>query len=382
MPIPAEYLLRIGIVTGKETGWEKGTRKKRCQVFFVLQCGKIYTLMNRKEYNIPDSPQVLKALRTGFDAVTRHIGLALFPLGLDFILWFAPHLRLKTQIESLVANLQTLSGMDSPQVEEFVQISTEMWTFLGERLNVLIALRSYPVGIFSLLSSILPLKNPLGTPLMVDLPSIWQAVGIMVVLLIAGIYIGSLYFAAVSQAALYDQIRWGQILKSWPWVGSQSLLISIFWLVIFGTFLGFTLCVVTAISLFSPSIGQVLLLFLGTVMIWILFPLFFSAHGIFIKKYPAWKSLITGIKLTNVTFIKTGMFILIAFLLTQGLGVLWQIPPEDSWLMVISIMGNAFVGTGMLAASFVYYQDMILWTEQMLALHRQHTDDEQLTEIS
>ncbi len=56
---------------------------------------------------------------------------------------------------------------------------------------------------------------------------------------------------------------------------------------------------------------------------------------------------------------------MLAILVNQGLNIVWQVPPENSWLMMISIIGHAFVTTGMLAASFVYYQDMIRWFEEL-----------------
>ena len=55
-------------------------------------------------------------------------------------------------------------------------------------------------------------------------------------------------------------------------------------------------------------------------------------------------------------------------LLNQGLNMLWQVPPENSWLMLISIIGHAFVTTGMLSASFVYYQDMNRWSDEIQSL--------------
>lgn len=62
------------------------------------------------------------------------------------------------------------------------------------------------------------------------------------------------------------------------------------------------------------------------------------------------------------------MFILAAIIVNQGLNMLWQVPPENSWLMLISVIGHAFVTTGMLSASFIYYQDMIRWVEELQAM--------------
>ena len=65
---------------------------------------------------------------------------------------------------------------------------------------------------------------------------------------------------------------------------------------------------------------------------------------------------------------RTSLFIMVILLINQGLNYVWQIAPEDSWLMMISIFGNAFVTTGMLSASFVYYQEIIRWVEELKEL--------------
>jgi hypothetical protein len=59
---------------------------------------------------------------------------------------------------------------------------------------------------------------------------------------------------------------------------------------------------------------------------------------------------------------------MLAILVNQGLNMVWQVAPEDSWLMLISIIGHAFVTTGMLSASFVYYQDITRWVEELKTL--------------
>jgi hypothetical protein len=55
------------------------------------------------------------------------------------------------------------------------------------------------------------------------------------------------------------------------------------------------------------------------------------------------------------------IFLLSGVVLAQGLGYLWRMAPENSWLMFAGIFGNAFIGTGLLAASFIYYRGAAAW---------------------
>jgi len=42
------------------------------------------------------------------------------------------------------------------------------------------------------------------------------------------------------------------------------------------------------------------------------------------------------------------------------------VPSETSWLLLVGILGHAFVTTGLLASSFVYYRDALQWMREMV----------------
>jgi hypothetical protein len=253
---------------------------------------------------------------------------------------------------------------------DVIETSKQIWTVAGERLNLFIAMRSLPVGVFSLFTSILPVKHPLGVPQFWDITSLNSAILICLGLFLSGLVLGGLYFSSVRQAALFDEVKWRAIIREWPRVSIQSLQLSLFWILFFLGVLVIGSCIATGVSLFSVSFGEVVILIFGIVSFWLVFPLFFSPHGIYSTGDKAWKSILTSIRLTNITFFNTGLFIFLAILINQGLNMVWQIPPEDSWLMVISVIGHAFVTTGMLAASFVYYQEMLRWMDEIHELSK------------
>jgi len=313
----------------------------------------------------PESPNVLKSIRNGFDAITKHLILLLFPIGLDLVLWFAPRLRIKTQIEGVIAEMNEISALLSPDFEEIIEASQEIWMIAAERINLFITLRSFPVGIFSLFSSILPVENPIGNPVFWNIPQLSLAVIISLALFLAGLALGGLYFSSVRQAALFDVVKWRMILREWPRISIQSFQLSLMWFILFMGILVLGSCLATGITFLSVSLGQLVIILFGIISFWLIFPLFFSPHGIFSQHQKAWKSMLQSIRLTNMTFFKTGLFIMLAILVNQGLNIVWQVPPENSWLLMISIIGHAFVTTSMLAASFLYYQEMIRWFEDL-----------------
>jgi hypothetical protein len=324
--------------------------------------------MKMDKIALPEPPNVLKSIISGYDAITKHLILILFPVGLDLVLWFAPHLQLKSLIEGLILEMAEVTALLPADFSEVVEAGQEIWVVAAERINLLLALRSAPVGIFSLFISILPVKNPLGNPLFFDIPSLNMAFLTSLVIFLIGLAFGGVYFSSVRQAALFDEVKWRKVFREWPRVSLQSLLLSLIWLILFLAILVIGSCAATGITLISISMAQFVIIMFGVMSFWLVFPLFFSPHGIYSQGQKAWKSLLASIRMTNLTFIRTSLFIILAIMVNQGLNMVWQIPPEDSWLMMISIIGHAFVTTGMLAASFVYYQDMIRWVDEVQAL--------------
>jgi len=246
--------------------------------------------MNIKREHLPTPPKVLEAFKTGFDAITRHISLALFPLVLDLFIWFAPRLRVKEQIEQFIVEVNSLQLAYPPELEEVMQVAQETWHVMAERLNIFMALRSYPVGVFSFMASLLPLKTPLGEPVLIEISSLGFALLIGVLLTIGGAALGGLYFSGVAQAVIDDEVRWSKLFSNWLWNGRQTLLLMLVWLALFAGAIAFGACLLLGAALFSDSFTQMVLLAYGAMLIWMLFPLFFSAHGIFVNKDKVWGS--------------------------------------------------------------------------------------------
>ena len=74
----------------------------------------------------------------------------------------------------------------------------------------------------------------------------------------------------------------------------------------------------------------------------------------------------TSVRLVRLFLPSTGFFILVAIFINQGLGIIWVMAPADSWMTVVGILGHAFVASGLLVASFEYYNNGIKWMEENL----------------
>ena len=51
--------------------------------------------------------------------------------------------------------------------------------------------------------------------------------------------------------------------------------------------------------------------------------------------------------------------ILLAVVIYEGLGFVWSLPSGDSWSLLVGILGNGCVATGLTAGTFVFYQEQV-----------------------
>ena len=168
-----------------------------------------------------------------------------------------------------------------------------------------------------------------------------------------------------------------QGLNDWPRSSFQVILLAVF---LVALLLGVSIpasCAISLAALSSLAFGQCGILIYSALLIWIIFPLLFSAHGIFVNRRKMWFSIKQGVLITRMTLPTTTLFFLVFLLLSQGFNYLWRIPPENSWLMLIGLAGHAFVTTGLLSASFVYYRDADRWVMSLKNRNSQNRDDKQ-----
>lgn len=309
-------------------------------------------------------PNITKSLLAGFDTTANHLSLLFFSILLDVLLWFGPHLRLRQFFASYLEWSIALTGSQTPQATEFVRKNQEFLLKAVEPFNLFSILRTLPVGVPSLFAGRLPLANPAGQPFTWEVPTFLGIIGIWFGLLIIGLAAGTLFFSLVSQAALHGKMRWENAIARWPRDIGQVLLLALFWL-------GLLLLASIPLSCILPfalanigGVSQFLIIIYAAILIWLLFPLVSSPFGIFIYQDPMWISVLRGVRLVRMTLPTSILFILSVIVLSLGLDMLWNIPAETSWLMIIGVIGHALISTSLLAACFIYYSEAAHYVSQ------------------
>lgn len=307
-------------------------------------------------------PSLMKSLMAGFDVVSNHIGLVFFSILFDLLLWFGPQLKLANAFAPVIEQIGSLP--EAQNVGSFETLKEGL-----TRLNMLSLLRTFPIGVPSLLASQAPSRTPVYSRADWDVQSLVDAAFIWLAIALIGIAAGTLYFSLMAQASVHQQLNYSQALRNWPRNFSQVLLLTLFLNVLFAALLIPFTCMMTFMLLLGMGLGQLsnlIVLLFGVLLIWLMIPLFFSPHGIFTGQRPMWDSILQSIRLSRATFTTTALLILSIIILSQGLDVLWNMPQDNSWFLLVGIVGHAFVTAALLAATFVYYQAADSWLKEII----------------
>ena len=317
----------------------------------------------QKLQSLPPPPGVIGSLRAGFDAVASHVWLILVPLALDIVLWLGPRLSVDGLLRPFVRYMfsQGRRGVAASEMNQFLEAQRIFLDGLQSfnLLSLAGKLRMFPIGISSLLAQRMPVDTPLGEQSIVQISSLPLLLGVAFILTLIGWVGGGLYFRWVSGTALGLEETGISSLRAII----QTLILSVCWFIGLMVVVVPMMFVLTLLALISPVLVNVAIFVILLLAFWLVVPLFFMPHGIFARRQNALISAITSLRLARFTFPTSGMFVISAVILSQGLTYLWSVPPSDSWMTLVGIAGHAFITTAVLASSFVYYRDMNIWLQ-------------------
>ncbi len=298
----------------------------------------------------------------GFNTVANNLGVILLPALFDLFLWLGPQLKAR----SLVSPILDLVGQvpASAQTEAALETLTEF----ANGFNLFATLRTYPFGIYSLMATNLSLQTPLGERMQIDPASLSLSVLLVFALTFAGWLGGGLYFRAVAGTVFKDKP------PAYLLSVLQILLLAGLWMLFFLLINIPIIIVFSILGLFNATMRIIILVLLGLPFSWFLIGVFYSAHGIFAYGQNAFHSIWSSFRMVRYSLPNIGWFSMLALILSQGMDMLWRIPPASSWMTLVGILGHAFISTSLLAASFFYYRDINIWIESALQwLKSNHT---------
>jgi hypothetical protein len=323
---------------------------------------------SKKNLPLPPPPGVIQTIVKGFNAVANHAGVLLIPIVFDLFLWLGPRFSIFGMMQPLFREIEQLPNTGQGFFEDMPLFYESL-----EGINVFAALRTFPLGVSSLMSTSLSLNSPLGQRNVFEPGELSTVLLFALLLTLAGWLLGCVYFYAVARVVSGAEGQIPSLIRAL----SQGMLLSGFWA---GLWLMLSLPVflfLGVLMLISPALMSVIYFLILLIGLWLAVPIFFSAHGIFLQSKNLFRATLMSFRMTRYALPSLGWFVIVAIVLSQGLGFLWRIAPADSWVTIFGIFGNAFISTALLAASFIYYRDLNIWVEAALEWMSARTDSVQ-----
>lgn len=298
---------------------------------------------------------VIDTLSAGYGVVNRHPWILLMPILLDLFLWAGPQVsaaRLMSQALGRAALLNANRGaLLAPDQERDLVAAAESF-------NLLSALAPSIIGVPSFVAAV-GIRDPLHS---LYVGSWGAALVLLVGAWLGGSLLGSLYYTALAAGVLGETAAPARLvplaIRAWGRVLAYLLLLAGVAL-LFGLPVGFlTLSAV----LVAPMLGSLVVTAVIMAMTWAAIYLFFAPEAIFLSRVGPLQAIRNSVAVVRFRFWGAFGIIVLITVILLGMGRVWDLALErfpSPWGIGIGIVGNAYISTGLVAASFHFYRERI-----------------------
>jgi hypothetical protein len=313
---------------------------------------------------------VIDVLTAGFEIVRKRPWTMLIPLLLDLSIWILPRVSLAPLFRPVLDSMFNSAGA-SPDVATNLDQTRQAATQFVDSVNLL-GLVAAALNSVVRLPSLLALEggdvhspiNALAYTLQLD--SGWLAAFIFIPLFLLGLFVAAVYVEWIAQG-----VRPLESVPPLAWAPRVATL----WikLVVFSALLGLILffggLVLSLSQVFSGIAGDAVSFIAAVIAVgffWMFVYFFFVVSAMAVSQVGLIEAVRRSVLLFRLHFWATiGLVILVVFL-DEGLSqFLWRGFTVSQLGVIVGVLANSFIGTSLLAASMVFYQDRMNWTEKM-----------------
>ena len=320
-----------------------------------------YSVIIRKQ------PKVFASLGEGFKALAAHLYLLLFPIGLDLYFLFAPRFTVSELANQTLDQALTLVQLTNQSQDAINQALASVKTYF-EYFSLSSALRTYPVGVPSLLAGRPIAENIFGSLPIYDLSHGGQFILAILVFSLIGLILGTLYFFWSSKAAqpTAEKKPFKTIITAFLNLFILSLVMIV---AMFLISLPFAL-IFTLFNSLSPVLGLIAYFITAMLLLSVIIPLYFASHAVVVLGQNAFQAISSSLKMIRPFYSSASIFLTFEVIIAFLTNMLWQTPSDNSPLLFVGIFGHALVTTALLIASFHYFSDVIKIYEELFVTQK------------
>jgi len=318
-----------------------------------------------------DGPRRLIAiLIEGYATLNRRLWVLVVPIGLDLFLWLGPRLIVRQFAAAILGILSSEQGMN-PSLGALwgAQFDPALLSRWGEQTNLfqLLAAPLLPVPLpgFSipLISTLLPnLSNPAWpgfTPQAWDPPAGLVAGPLPLAILAVGLLLGAFYQLPLADCVRGSNESGVRMLRRVPRAWWRMLALTAMGLLAGGAFLVLSALFTGVATVIHPSLGGLVVYVVLALILFALLFLYFTPQALLLSWVPPLRAVHYSVQVVRHSFWSSVGFVLLVWLVRAGTGSLWQYLSAHPLGMLASIMANAYITTGLAAASLIFYRERL-----------------------
>lgn len=311
---------------------------------------------------------IIDTLSAGFRAVSRRLWLIAVPVLLDLYLWLGPKLSIRPMVEQMVALFRNMMATASvPPVDgsadAIAMVELMLHTFeetLGS-INLFALLAWGRIGVPSVTGVAFIPENARWV---IEISGYGQVLAAQLLLLGIGLLVACVYLTMLADTLRVDSgdsvfTRFQVLMRRVP----------AYWL-----HLAIIFVPLSMLFIFTLSVGMLLgplSVFVAVGVLWAMLFLAFVPQAVVLAEHRPLMALWSSVAIVRINFWSTLGIVLLVNVIAAGLGLIWnQLLLGSAAGTLLAILANAYVGTGLTMALFIFYRDRIVMLRQRLEEQR------------
>ncbi len=302
--------------------------------------------------------KVIDTLSEGFGATNRRLWIVAIPILVDLFLWLGPRATIGPVLAQLLqTDVPVQYGDYAALIQQFIS-----------GFNVFSMAALYLPSLVVRLEAI-PLLG-LASDFAVNSSAL--LLGLAVAALLVGLWISCFYLGLIAQLVRDGQTDLRLMLRAvwryWRRLIAFLVLVCVALMVaaipVGGAYV--------ILSSFSPAAGDFLAFLVQIGLLWAIVYLFFSIQALLLSDAGPLMAVRLSVTVIAGNFWAALALIGLTFLISIGLPFAWQLLATNPAGLLAAIVGNAYIGTGVAAAGFLFYKERL---ERLTALAAKTTQE-------
>jgi hypothetical protein len=294
---------------------------------------------------------IIDTLTQGFATVTRKLWLIAVPVVLDLFLWLGPKVsislvitQMATAFRQAIALLPAAGSVDSSLLQTFEALVEELQATVGHT-NLLSLLAWTRLGVPSIAGA--RMIDPQAANV-INLSGYGQLVFWQLATMVIGLLIAALYLGLLGQEVRGEKTNLIKLLSRVPvyWLRMLAVFVPL------GAFLVFVFSFSFVLGPFAP--------FLWVILLWVVFYLSFIPQAITMAEERPLGALAASFAIVRFNFWSALWLIVLTTVINLGISYLLTRLIGSTVGMLAAILVNAYVGTGLSLAVFIFYRDRMV----------------------